>query len=396
MRVSEIMKMSFKSILSNKLRSILTMLGIIIGVAAVMVIVGMGNGISEYMASSFSSMGTKTITVSINSFGSSRSISDEDVYKMAEDNDDIFDGCSPKITVRGSARIGTESLSSSMSGINESYLSLAGINVAYGRDFSYIDMYARKQVCIIGSYLASSYYGNNAVGDTLRISGNLYTIIGVLEQQTDSPEEGGTDDCIYLPYTTASRKTSARVSSYAFFAIDENSVEEGTDRLDDILYAKFGNDDSYNVSNMSEMLDTMLEMVNLVITILTVIAGISLLVGGIGIMNIMLVSVTERTKEIGIRKALGAKEGTILTQFVTEAAVLSGLGGIIGIVLGFFTSSVGGIVVSTILEEEFTISPTVGAMLIAFGISAGIGILFGYLPARKAAQLNPIDALRFE
>ena len=396
MSIFEILKMSFKSIASNKLRSFLTMLGIIIGVGAVTIIVGLGNGISTYISDSFSSLGTNTITVSINGGTFSHSVSEEEMFEIAGENSELFTGVSPKVNVSGRVKIGTESLSSSVTGVSEGYLDYAGLEIADGRNLAYMDIKDRKKVCIIGEYINSSYFSGNAVGDSIRIGGNLYSIVGVLAAQEDVPEEGGQDDCIYLPYTTAARRTGTDVNSYSFYLADEELADMASEVLDDILYEKLQNEDYYSIVSMSEMLDTLLSIVSIVILVLAIIAGISLLVGGVGIMNIMLVSVTERTREIGIRKALGAKQGSILFQFVTEAAALSCLGGCLGIALGYGLSSFGTVILYSILEEELTISPSLGSVLLSFGISAGIGILFGYLPAKKAAKLNPIDALRFE
>ena len=234
---------------------------------------------------------------------------------------------------------------------------------------SFVDIDSRKKVCVIGQYINQEYFNGNAVGDNIRIGGTLYSIVGVIEQQDDSMDEGGTDDCIYVPYTTAARLSASSVNSYTFFLLDENYADAAVSYLEDSLYEIFQSDSAYTVSSMSSMLDTLISMVNVVITVLAIIAGISLLVGGVGIMNIMLVSVTERTREIGVRKALGAKEKVVRMQFVTEAAVLSGLGGIIGILVGYGVSAGGSALLVTILEENIKISPSISSTLIAFSIS---------------------------
>ena len=186
------------------------------------------------------------------------------------------------------------------------------------------------------------------------------------------------------------------ISSYTVTVTDEEYAALGKEAIETALYKIFQDEDAYTVVSMAEMLDTMTSMVNMVIAILAAIAGISLLVGGIGIMNIMLVSVTERTREIGIRKALGAREGIILRQFVIEAATTSALGGGLGIILGYLMSAVATQVIKRLMETAITVSPSATAVLAAFGISAGIGILFGYLPAKRAARLDPIEALRYD
>ena len=233
------------------------------------------------------------------------------------------------------------------------------------------------------------------MGQTLRVYGQSYTIVGVLSQTDEDLEEGGADDCLYLPYSTASR-ISGEVSSYVVTMVDEDRIDESVAALESALYAVFASDDYYTVTSMAEMLETMTSMINILVGVLAGIAAISLVVGGIGIMNIMLVSVTERTREIGIRKSLGAKERYIMEQFVIEAACTSALGGIIGILLGDGLSAVASTVVTRLMEETLTVAPTLSAVALAFGISVGIGILFGYLPAKKAARLNPIDALHYD
>ena len=296
----------------------------------------------------------------------------------------------------GYVKIGSETVDTTTStGVSEDYLDIARLTIAQGRNLQYSDMSTRAKVCVIGAYLNQAYFGGNAVGQTLRVGGQSLEIVGVLAQQDEELEEGGSDDCLYLPYTTAERITG-ETSTYTITMKDENYIDESVAALEASLYAVFASDDYYTVTSMSEMLETMTSMINLLVGVLAGIAAISLVVGGIGIMNIMLVSVTERTREIGIRKSLGAKERYIMQQFVIEAAATSALGGIIGILLGDGLSILATQVVERLMEESLTISPTLAAVALAFGISVGIGIFFGYLPAKKAAQLNPIDALHYD
>ena len=396
MSILESFSLAVKNILSSKTRTLLTMLGIIIGVAAVIVIVGLGNGLEQYMTDSFSGLGTNTLTVSVSSRGSTRSLSVDEMYDIVEENSDYLDLCSPTVTMLGLAKVGSETLdSTTVQGVSEDYLDIAGVEVSSGRGLQYSDMATRAKVCVIGAYLDQAYFGGNAVGQTLRVGGQSLTVVGVLAQQEDTLEEGSGDDCLYLPYTTASR-ISGEVSSYVITMKDENYIDQSVAALENALYEVFSSDDYYTVTSMAEMVETMTSMINILVGVLAGIAAISLVVGGIGIMNIMLVSVTERTREIGIRKALGAKERYIMQQFVIEAAATSALGGIIGILLGDGLSILATQVVERLMEESLTISPTLAAVALAFGISVGIGIFFGYLPAKKAAQLNPIDALHYD
>jgi len=395
LNILESLSLAVKNIVSSKTRTLLTMLGIIIGVAAVIVIVGLGNGLEGYVSDSFSSMGTNTLTVMVLSRGSTRTMEVEDVYGIVAENSQYLDLCSPTASLSGSVKVGADTTSSSVTGVSEDYFSIQGYEVSRGRGLQYSDIATRTKVCVVGAYLDQAYFGGNAVGQTLRVGGQSLTIVGVLEQQADELEEGGADDCLFLPYSTASR-ISGRVSSYVVTVPDEDFLSESKAALEDALYEFFESDDFYTVTSMSEMLETMTSMINLLVLVLAGIAAISLVVGGIGIMNIMLVSVTERTREIGIRKSLGAKERYIMQQFVIEAACTSALGGIIGILIGYGLSAAATRVVTSLMEATLTVSPSAGAVALAFGISVGIGILFGYLPAKKAAALNPIDALHYD
>ena len=396
MSILESFSLAVKNILSSKTRTLLTMLGIVIGVAAVIVIVGLGNGLEQYMTDSFSGLGTNTLTVSVSSRGSTRSLSVDEMYDIVEENSDYLDLCSPTVTMLGLAKVGSETLDSTTTqGVSEDYLDIAGVEVSSGRGLQYSDMATRAKVCAIGAYIDRAYFGGSAVGQTMRIYGTTFTIVGVLAQQDEDLEEGGSDDCIYLPYTTASR-ISGEVSSYVITMKDENYIDQSVAALENALYEVFSSDDYYTVTSMAEMVETMTSMINILVGVLAGIAAISLVVGGIGIMNIMLVSVTERTREIGIRKSLGAKERYIMQQFVIEAASTSALGGVTGILLGDLLSVAASVVATRLMGENLSVSPTLAAVAAAFGISVGIGILFGYLPAKKAAVLNPIDALHYD
>ena len=398
--IYETFREAVQNIWSNKFRTFLTMLGIIIGVTAVIVIVGLGNGMTQSIASSFADLGTNIISVQVMGYGS-RSVKVEDVYSLVDAHPDLFEAVSPTASISGTVKVDTTSYSNTtVKGVSESYLEMSGYTVRVGRGINYVDLTDNKKICVVGDYISRVAYGGNAVGQTIKIGSEKYTIVGVLEAKvTDtSDQEGSSDDIVLLPYTTALRvsKTST-ASSYSVTVTSEDDISEAKTVLENGLQELLNSDEGYMVTSMSEMLDMMTSMVNMVVTILTAIAAISLLVGGIGIMNIMMVSVTERTREIGIRKALGAKERVILGLFVTEAATTSALGGVLGIGLGYLLSAFANRILPLVMSDmEMTVSPSLGSVAVAFGISVGIGVLFGYLPAKRAARLNPIEALRYD
>lgn len=391
MSLLETFQMAIKNILSSKMRTFLTMLGIIIGVCAVIVIVSLGNGMQGYIEDSFADMGTDSLTVQILGRGSSRSVSEEQMYALVEDNPDLFKEISPTVTMLGALKIGSDTIStSSITGVSEDYFDMKGYEVAQGRGLDYVDMNARKKVCIVGQYLNMAYFGGNAVGQTLKINGTTFTVVGVMAQKGSELEEGSTDDCVFLPYSTAARLSfTGTIGSYTITVQDTDTISEAKTFLENKLYDIFSDDDAYTVISMAEMVEEMNSMVNMIIYILAGIAAISLVVGGIGIMNIMLVTVTERTREIGIRRSLGAQRSSIVAQFLIESGMLCGMGGLVGIAFG----TIGSLVLGKILFQ-MTIFPATWVTLAAFGLSVALGVLFGSYPAAKASKLQPVEALR--
>lgn len=398
MGIGQCFLMAFKSLKTSKMRSFLTMLGIIIGVAAVIVIMSLGNGMTTYMNESFESMGTTQISVNISGRGSSRTVDVDDMYELFDENRDVFTYMSPTVSVMMAQVRGSDNeiYTPSITGVSEDYLDIKTYNLENGRNISYVDIANYSKVCVVGAFYNYVVYSGNAVGNTIKINGDRYTIIGTVEEQDDKTDEDGLDNFIYVPYSSGAKFLSrmSDINSFTFVAKDHDTVSEGMDIIKNRLYSTYKNEDYYTVSSLTEILDVMNEMMSTMVFVLAAIAAISLLVGGIGIMNIMLVSVTERTREIGIRKALGAKGKHIRMQFVIEAATTSALGGLIGILSGMGIASV----ITTIIQQSMDMKaiPTTSSILISFGISVGIGILFGYLPANKAAKLNPIDALHHE
>ncbi len=384
--------LALKSLATSKLRALLTMLGMIIGVAAVIIIMSLGNGVTNEVSTAFDSIGTNTVTVTVMGRGSSRSISADELYEVAAENSDSIKAISPTVTVSGAVRIGNESYTPTITGVGEDYLTIKTWEMAEGRFLNYIDTEDYKRVCVVGAYYNSTEaFDGEALGNTLKINGYDFRIVGVIENQSDDWEDdSSSDNMVLVPYSTAAKllARTSQISSYTVLANNEDTVDDAKLVMENALYKVFSDDSAYMVISMSEVLDIFTEIMDTMVLALALIAGISLLVAGIGIMNIMLVSVAERTREIGIRKALGAKPGHIKLQFVIEAGTTSTIGGIIGIVLG--------VIIARLLGNQFDMNctPTITSVCTSFGVSVLIGVVFGFLPANKAATLNPIDALR--
>ena len=387
-------KMALRSIWGNKMRSFLTMLGIIIGVGAVIILVSIVNGYMSYMIESFTSMGVNRITVSYVAMPS-RSIDVDEFYDFYMENSDLYQQMTPTVSVSATVKHGSDTMdSTSVGGYGEEYLDIMGYGIGAGRSLLYSDMASRQKVAFIGDYVAEELYGSaeNAVGETIKINGDAYTVVGIAERQTEDAadfDDGCTDDFVWIPYSRAVKLSrNANITSYIFTSWDTDNTDACTEALESFLYDHLLNENLYTVTAMSSLLDSLNEQIGMMSMMLGGIAGISLLVAGVGVMNIMLVSVTERTREIGIRKALGAKRRVILQQFIIEAAVTSTIGGVIGIIFGALCSTGIGSLIG--IEAP----PTVGAVIVSFSVSVGIGLIFGYMPASRASKLNPIDALR--
>ena len=406
MNVGQSFRLAIKSLLTSKARALLTMLGIIIGVAAVIVIVSLGTGMQTYMNSQFEQVGVNLIQVMVYEQPGNRNADADDFYELAEKYPQYIDSVTPALTISGVVRHGADEYErTSVTGVSETVYNpetsqtVNGEQMEDGRFLSYVDVERNQHVCVVGSYLNEAMFGGRGVGQSLTIGGVPFTVIGTMRETADSTEGSG-DDFIYVPYGLASQLNGTAggsgMSGYLVASTSEDTSSAAKGVIESMLFRIYEDSSWYQVITMAEMMDMMDSMLGVLMTILIVIAAISLVVGGIGIMNIMLVSVTERTREIGIRKSLGAKERYIMQQFVIEAASTSALGGVTGILLGDLLSVAASVVATRLMGENLSVSPTLAAVAAAFGISVGIGILFGYLPAKKAAVLNPIDALHYD
>ncbi len=387
-------KMSMKSILDNKARSALTMLGIVIGVASVIILTGIGGGATKTISDQMASLGTKLITVNMQfTRSATRTIEVEDMQEFLDENPDLVSAMSPSVSGSVTTKVGNVNSRTTLSAYSSSYSEIQSSNVKLqsGRFISDLDVENRRYNCVVGSYIKEEMFGGlDPVGETIKLNGRQFTIIGCYEESGDSTESSS-DNKITIPYTTAVRfLKQSRISTFYFAAATEETVEAAVVAIEQFMTKKLGSDSGFSVSSVAQMLDSLDEMTAVMTTMLAGIAGISLVVGGIGIMNIMTVTVSERTREIGVRKAIGARTTDILLQFLIESIVLSGLGGIIGIVFGIFASGGAG----KLLGMETVIQTNM--VILSFAVSIVIGVFFGIAPARKAARLHPIDALRSE
>ena len=388
-------KMAVKAIAGNKMRSFLTILGVVIGVVAIVVLVSIGQGANSSVVESIEGMGTNLITANINA----RRMNPIDLDSLNElALNEAISYVAPISSVSGTVKAGATTYDDGVvQGTTPGYESIRNWTVAEGRFLQQPDIDNRSFVAVIGSEAATEMYGTtHAVGETFSLNGYTLTVVGVLAQ-VGSSASGSNDNQILIPFTLAQRLSNqTSISSFYVSAASSSQVEQAQAAVESYLEKAFANYNTnsfgtqYSVFNQSEMLSTLSETTNTLTLMLGGIAAISLLVGGIGIMNIMLVSVSERTREIGIRKAIGAARGNILTQFLIESLVVSLMGGLLGLAISVAAVKA----LAPVLQMTLTIPVNVAWMAIAFSVF--IGVVFGMYPANKASKLRPIEALHYE
>ena len=388
----ECVSMSVRNICSNRVRSFLTVLGILIGVTAVIALITTISGVSGSLSNSFTSMGAGTLSVNVSGSDLKDGMTDADLNALTEM--DIIDGLTPSVSL--SARVsrgGSYDTGVSISGKNYYYFRINDDTVIRGRTLNTIDEENTSFVCLIDSDMVEAFfYGVNPIGETLYIDGVPFLVVGLFsgdESASIADMMSGSAD-ILIPYTTALKMNNESVvTSFTVYLADGIDSETAADQIETEMDAMFSyEDDCFTITTMSGVEDTMESMLSMMSALLAGIASIALVVGGIGIMNMMLTTVTERTVEIGLKKALGALPWQIQAQFLIESFLLSMIGGVAGVLLGILLS----LILCRAMGTDFVIS--VGAIVLGVGFSAAVGILFGWAPARKASRLNPIDALR--
>ena len=396
--------MAWASLIANKMRSILTMLGIIIGVAAVIALVSIGNGVKQDIQNSISSLGSNLLMVMPGaprtpgvrpSAGSMKSLKVSD-YEAISKLDGVK-AASPMTNGSYVVIYQNKNWTTSVSGVSYNYLDVNNWSMKSGRFLSEKNVQNRERVAVVGKTVVKNLFGDeDPVGAEIRVKNIPFRIIGVLNSKGSGAMGNDQDDMVIIPYTTAMERVEGVDYLRMIYVTgkDENGIDRLQSDIENLLRVRHGipdtNLDDFNIQNMNSIMETMEETTGTLTLFLGAVAAISLVVGGIGIMNIMLVSVTERTREIGVRKALGATYSVIVTQFLIEAVVISLMGGIIGIILGIGSSKLIGMAsgMSTVISI-----PTI---VMSFAFSMAIGLIFGIYPARKAAKLNPIDALHYE
>ncbi len=405
MNAYNLLKISLKALRKNVLRTFLTMLGIIIGVASVIAMLSIGQGSKDSIESSISELGSNLIMVFPGSSnrggvsqgsGTSRPMEISDV-KAIEENCTLLAGVTPVAMTPAQLIAGSANWSSSVYGTYANYFDIKALDLKSGQRFSQSDVNRAAKVCLVGTTVVEELFGEYAdpIGQSIRINKVPFKIIGVLEEKGAGMRGEDQDDVVIAPFTTVQRRLlgSTKVQQIFASAKSEEVSEAATKEIEAVLLKELrvkAEDEAFHIRTMSELSNMLSSTSDTMVTLLAGVAGISLIVGGIGIMNIMFVTVTERTREIGLRMAVGAKGKNILLQFLAEAVVISVTGGIIGALLGIGVSLGFG----NLMGWPVTITPF--SIALAFGFSTVIGVFFGWYPARKAANMIPISALRYE
>jgi len=406
MNYSNLFRIAIRALIRNRLRAFLTMLGIIIGVASVIAMLAIGEGSKESIMSSMSSMGSNMVMVQPNfqqrggvSLGASGSMALKfsDVIALRSEAKTLS-AVSPEVRASGQVIYSNQNTQTTIYGVSEEYLTIRKMVIEHGRIFNNAEIKSMAKVCILGQTVSENLFGKgiNPVGLSIRVKKLPFLVIGVLEDKGESGMGQDQDDLILAPYTTVQRRLAAidYINGIYASAISEEKGPQAIAEVGEILRRahklKESDEDDFRVMSQSELLKTVSSVTDILKLLLGAIAGISLLVGGIGIMNIMFVSVTERTREIGLRMAIGGRGTDILKQFLVESIILSILGGIFGIIFGYLIAAGAG----SLMGSQIIVTPQ--SIMLAAGVCFLIGVFFGWYPARKASNLNPIDALRYE
>lgn len=388
MKLSNIIKDALKNIKSNKLRSSLTMLGLIVGISSVILLVGIGSGASNNVNNQISNLGTNIVTIRINNNDTGFKYNELSEFTMLDNISNITPLKNISTTV---SRNTSSSSNTSVIATDQNYIDIMNLKLNSGRNISIIDIENKNKVCIIGYDTASTYFGlTSPVGEEIKINGDNYTVIGVLKENGES-NGVSVDESVIIPFSTLTYLNQDSKINNLYVKVDnEDKIDITIINIENKIRNMLDiSSDYFTVTSSSTMLEAMNNISNTMSLLLGGIASISLIVGGIGVMNVMLVSVSERTKEIGIRKSLGATKRDILILFLIESLTLCIIGGILGIVFGILLGEL-----STLFDYNFIVSKFI--VLLSLGVSILIGLVFGIFPAYKASLLNPIDALRTE